>query len=103
MLQHSKAFSGFSVDDVGRAKQFYGDTLGLRVEDGEMGIAELHFADGHHAIVYPKPNHEPASFTILNFPVDDIEKVVDELTRAGSSSRSTSGSTPRASTGRAAR
>ena len=83
MLQDSKAFSGFSVDDTQRAKEFYGETLGLRVEDGQMGIVELHFADGHQTIMYPKPDHEPASFTILNFPVDDVEATVDALAERG--------------------
>jgi predicted enzyme related to lactoylglutathione lyase len=83
MLSDSNAFSGFSVDDMDAAKRFYGETLGLRVQDGEMGIAELHFADGHHTIIYPKPDHKPATFTILNFPVEDIEGVVDELTQRG--------------------
>ena len=78
MLQNSKAFSGFSVDDVPRARQFYGETLGLETEE-ENGLLFLHLAGGHNVLVYPKPNHEPASFTVLNFPVDDIEASVDEL------------------------
>jgi predicted enzyme related to lactoylglutathione lyase len=83
MLEHSRAFSGFSVDDVGRAKQFYGETLGLRVSDGEMGLAVLHLAGDRDTIMYPKADHEPASFTILNFPVDDIDATVDGLAARG--------------------
>jgi predicted enzyme related to lactoylglutathione lyase len=83
MLEQSRAFSGFSVDDVERAKQFYGETLGLKVSDGEMGLAVLHLAGDRDTIVYPKPNHEPASFTILNFPVEDIEATVDALDERG--------------------
>jgi predicted enzyme related to lactoylglutathione lyase len=83
MLEQSRAFSGFSVDDVERAKQFYGETLGLKVSDGEMGLAVLHLAGDRDTIVYPKPNHEPASFTILNFPVEDIEATVHALAERG--------------------
>ena len=78
MLKNSKAFSGFSVNDVPKARQFYGETLGLETEE-ENGLLFLHLAGGHNVLVYPKPNHEPASFTVLNFPVDDIETTVDEL------------------------
>jgi catechol 2,3-dioxygenase-like lactoylglutathione lyase family enzyme len=78
MLKNSKAFSGFSVDDVPKAREFYGETLGLETEE-ENGLLFLHLAGGHNVLVYPKPNHEPASFTVLNFPVDDIETTVDEL------------------------
>jgi predicted enzyme related to lactoylglutathione lyase len=83
MLQDSKAFGGFSVDDVDRAKQFYGETLGLRVSDGEMGIAVLNLAGDRDVIMYPKDDHEPASFTVLNFPVDDVEATVNSLTQRG--------------------
>ncbi len=82
MLNESKAFSGFSVDDTDAARTFYGTTLGLEVTEAN-GILTLHLAGGHRAIVYPKPGHQPASFTILNFPVADIESSVDELTAAG--------------------
>jgi catechol 2,3-dioxygenase-like lactoylglutathione lyase family enzyme len=82
MFQNTKAFSGFSVDDVPRAKQFYGETLGLRVSE-ENGLLTLHLAGDRDTLVYPKPNHTPASFTILNFPVDDIETAVDSLTERG--------------------
>lgn len=82
MFSDSKAFSGFSVDDIPTAKQFYGDTLGLDVSE-EYGMLTLHLAGGAEVLVYPKPNHAPATFTILNFPVDDIEKAVDELRARG--------------------
>ena len=82
MLKDSKAFSGFSVDDIAKAKAFYGETLGLDVSE-EHGMLDLHLAGGVEVLIYPKPNHEPATFTILNFPVDDIEKAVDELSRRG--------------------
>jgi catechol 2,3-dioxygenase-like lactoylglutathione lyase family enzyme len=82
MFKDTKAFSGFSVDDVQRAKEFYGRTLGLQVSEAH-GMLELHVAGGTRILVYPKPNHVPATFTILNFPVDDVERAVSELTRAG--------------------
>ncbi len=83
MLQDSKAFSGFSVSDLEAAKQFYGDTLGLPVaEQDGMGL-ELTLGTGAKVFVYSKPNHEPASFTILNFPVTDIDKTVDDLVAKG--------------------
>ena len=83
MLADSKAFSGFAVDDMEAAKRFYGETLGLRLSDGEMGITVLNLADARDTIIYPKADHEPASFTILNFPVDDVEATVDALTERG--------------------
>ncbi|HYS36969.1 MAG TPA: VOC family protein [Pseudonocardiaceae bacterium] len=82
MLEHSKAFSGFSVDDIPQAKQFYGETLGLRVTE-EHGMLTLHTPGDHNTLIYPKPNHEPATFTILNFPVSDIESTIDELVARG--------------------
>ena len=82
MLETSKAFSGFSVDDIPAAKKFYGETLGLKVSEAN-GMLHLHIAGERDILVYPKPDHTPASFTILNFPVDDIEKAVDELTKRG--------------------
>jgi len=83
MFKHTKAFSGFSVDDLQKAKRFYQETLGLEVEEGSMGILTLHIDGGSRIIVYPKPNHQPATFTVLNFPVRDVEKTVDELTAKG--------------------
>jgi predicted enzyme related to lactoylglutathione lyase len=82
MFRDTPAFSGFSVDDVDRAQQFYGDTLGLDTSV-ENGIMTIHLAGGGNVIAYPKENHEPATFTILNFPVDDIEAAVDALGERG--------------------
>jgi predicted enzyme related to lactoylglutathione lyase len=82
MFKNTQAFSGFSVDDIARAKAFYSQTLGLEVSE-DNGLLHLHIAGGGHIIIYPKPNHVPATFTILNFPVDDIDKAVDELTARG--------------------
>jgi catechol 2,3-dioxygenase-like lactoylglutathione lyase family enzyme len=85
MFQDTKAFSGFSVDDVAEARKFYGETLGLRVseEDEPMSMLQLHIAGATDVLVYPKPDHAPASFTVLNFPVEDIDGIVDELTGRG--------------------
>jgi catechol 2,3-dioxygenase-like lactoylglutathione lyase family enzyme len=82
MFGKSKAYSGFSVDDIGAARTFYAETLGLEVSE-ENGMLTLHIADGGNILVYPKPDHAPASFTILNFPVDDIDGAVSELTKNG--------------------
>jgi catechol 2,3-dioxygenase-like lactoylglutathione lyase family enzyme len=82
MLKESKAFSGFSVPDTAAARAFYADTLGLEVSEAN-GILTLHLGGGHRAIAYPKRDHQPASFTVLNFPVSDIEATVDELTARG--------------------
>ena len=82
MFENTKAFSGFSVDDVAEAKRFYGETLGLRVSE-ENGLLSLHIAGDRDTLVYPKDDHTPASFTILNFPVDDVESTVDALRAAG--------------------
>jgi predicted enzyme related to lactoylglutathione lyase len=82
MFADTKAFSGFAVDDVQCAQEFYGRTLGLRTSEAN-GLMTLHLAGGRDVIVYPKPGHEPAGFTILNFPVEDIEATVDELLARG--------------------
>ncbi len=82
MLKDSRAFSGFSVDDMSKAITFYGKTLGLDVSENE-DMLTLHLAGGHQVLAYPKPDHRPASFTILNFPVPDVAKAVSELTRRG--------------------
>ena len=82
MFENTKAFSGFSVDDVSKAKQFYGETLGLKVSE-DNGMLTLHIAGARNTLVYPKPNHIPASFTVLNFPVDNVETAVDELSARG--------------------
>lgn len=82
MFKDTRAFSGFAVPDIAAAKAFYGDTLGLRVSE-ENDLLTLHIAGDRDVLVYPKPDHEPAVYTILNFPVSDIEKAVDDLTAAG--------------------
>jgi predicted enzyme related to lactoylglutathione lyase len=82
MFENTKAFSGFSVNDVEAAKAFYGGTLGLRVSEAN-GMLTLHIAGDRDIIVYPKPNHAPATYTILNFPVEDIDRAVDELVARG--------------------
>jgi catechol 2,3-dioxygenase-like lactoylglutathione lyase family enzyme len=82
MLKNSHAFSGFSTNDIARAKTFYADTLGLEVTE-ENGMLTLNLAGGGRVLIYPKADHEPATFTVLNFPVDDIDTAVDELTKAG--------------------
>jgi predicted enzyme related to lactoylglutathione lyase len=82
MFANTKAYSGFAVDDIEKAKAFYGETLGLNTTE-EHGLLTLHIAGDRPTLVYPKPDHEPANYTILNFPVDDIEKSVDELSERG--------------------
>jgi catechol 2,3-dioxygenase-like lactoylglutathione lyase family enzyme len=82
MFADTKAFSGFAVDDLDKAREFYGGTLGLRVSGGDSDLT-LHLAGGRDTFVYPKPDHTPATYTILNFPVDDIDRAVDELTARG--------------------
>lgn len=79
MFKTTKAFSGFSVSDIQKAKKFYGETLGLDISE-TYGLLNLHLAGGATVLIYPKPNHIPATFTILNFPVDNIEDAVDKLT-----------------------
>jgi predicted enzyme related to lactoylglutathione lyase len=79
MFENTKAFSGFAVDDLEAAKKFYGDTLGLKTSE-QYGLLTLHLAGGRDTLVYPKPDHQPASYTILNFQVDDIDAAVDGLT-----------------------
>ena len=82
MFKDTKAFSSFSADDLKKATEFYGQTLGLEVSETKEGL-ELTIAGGGKIFIYPKPNHTPASFTVLNFPVDNIEKAVDELGARG--------------------
>lgn len=82
MFRRTKAFSGFSVNDLAVAKEFYGRTLGLDVEDAPAGLRLL-IAGGNGTLLYPKADHVPATYTTLNFPVDDIEHAVDELTAKG--------------------
>ena len=85
MFRDTHAFSGFSVNDVQKAKKFYGQTLGLEVSEvPEMqDMLELHISGGAKVLIYPKPDHRPATFTILNFPVDNVEQTVDELGKRG--------------------
>jgi catechol 2,3-dioxygenase-like lactoylglutathione lyase family enzyme len=82
MFKDTKAFSGFSVNNLQKAHAFYGQTLGLDVSESH-GLLTLHIAGGTHILMYPKDNHTPATFTILNFPVDSIEQAVNELTKRG--------------------
>jgi catechol 2,3-dioxygenase-like lactoylglutathione lyase family enzyme len=82
-IDPSRAFSGFAVPDIAAARAFYGDTLGIKVSEEDMGLLNLHLAEGKDVIVYPKPDHTPATYTILNFPVDDIDATVDELAAKG--------------------
>ena len=82
MLRDSKAFSGFSAGDIQTAKKFYSETLGLDVSESH-GLLTLRPAGGNNVLIYPNPNHVPATFTVLNFPVKDVELAVDELTKRG--------------------
>ncbi len=82
MFANTKAFSGFAVDDLQKAREFYGETLGLKTSE-EHGLMTLHLAGDRPTLVYVKPDFEPATYTILNFPVEDIDKAVDELTADG--------------------
>ncbi len=85
MFKKTKAFSGFSVDDLAKAREFYGKTLGLEIiDDKKMGFFSIRLATGGRILVYPKgPGHNAATYTVLNFPVDDVEKAVDELGSRG--------------------
>ena len=82
MFADTKAFSGFAVDDLAKAREFYGETLGLRTSE-EHGLLTLHLAGDRDTLVYEKQDHAPATYTILNFPVDDIDDAVDQLTARG--------------------
>jgi catechol 2,3-dioxygenase-like lactoylglutathione lyase family enzyme len=83
MLNTSKAFSSFSVNDIKRAREFYGKTLGLELSSGPEGTLVVPLSSGTKALLYPKTNHQPATFTVLNFPVESVEKAVDELSQRG--------------------
>lgn len=84
MLKDTEAFSSFSVDNIQRAKEFYGHTLGLKVSEVYNGqLLEFQAASGMKALIYPKSNHTPATFTILNFPVGNLEQTVEELVERG--------------------
>ncbi len=82
MFKDTKAFSGFSVNDIEEAREFYGQVLGLEVTE-RNGMIELHLSGGGTVLIYPKSDHQPASFTILNFPVENVEKAVDQLNARG--------------------
>src|SRR5216684_4274138 len=82
MFKNTQAYSGFSVDNIPKAKEFYSNTLGLEVSQ-EYGMLRLHIATGAEILIYPKDNQVPATYTILNFPVDDIKKAIEELTAGG--------------------
>ena len=82
MLRDSPAFSGFSANDIEAERRFYSETLGVTVEE-ENGMLNLHLGGGHNVLIYPKDDHQPATFTVLNFPVGDIDEAVDGLTAKG--------------------
>jgi predicted enzyme related to lactoylglutathione lyase len=82
MFEDTRAFSGFAVDDIAKARAFYGETLGIEVSE-EYGLLTLHLAGDRDTLIYPKPDFAPASYTILNFPVEDIDAAVDELEGRG--------------------
>ena len=82
MLENSKAFSGFAAPDIAKEKKFYSQTLGLKTSE-QNGLLTLHLPGGNNVLIYPKPNHVPATFTVLNFPVDDVDRAVDDLTKRG--------------------
>lgn len=85
MFADTKAYSSFAVDDLRKAEEFYGRTLGIEttVLDEEAGLLVLRVAGGRNVLVYARPNHRPAEYTVLNFPVDDVEGAVDELAGRG--------------------
>lgn len=83
MINTKNAFSGFSVDNIEKAKEFYSKTLGMDINDSEMGTAEIKLGSGASVMLYPKENHTPAEYTMLNIPVDNIDEAVDELTGRG--------------------
>src|SRR5215208_2524660 len=83
MFSNTHAFSSFAVDDLDAARTFYGETLGLTVSDGPMGVLSLDLPGDRSTLIYPKSDFTPATYTILNFPVDDVEAAVDELSSRG--------------------
>ena len=82
MLENSEAFSGFAAPDIAKEKEFYSKTLGLKTSE-EHGLLTLHLASGNNVLIYPKPNHVPATFTVLNFPVENVDVAVDQLKKRG--------------------
>jgi len=83
MIGTANTFSSFAVDDVETAREFYADTLGVKVSDGPMGVLSLDLSDGRSVLVYPKPDFAPATYTVLNFQVDNVDAAVDDLTGRG--------------------
>ena len=83
MFKNNEAFAGFSVDDIEAARAFYGETLGLELAASEGGGLSIKLGGGGHVYAYPKPNHQPATFTVLNFIVDDVDQAVDALSAKG--------------------
>jgi catechol 2,3-dioxygenase-like lactoylglutathione lyase family enzyme len=83
LFDESKSFASFSVKDVDEARTFYHETLGIEVVDEEMGVISLDMGEDEKVMLYPKENHEPASYTVLNFPVDNLERVMSELSDRG--------------------
>ena len=83
MVTIRDAFPGFSVDDIGAAREFYGTKLGLPVDDDAMGALRVTLPSSQAVFIYPKPNHEPATYTVLNFPVESVDATVDKLAAAG--------------------
>jgi catechol 2,3-dioxygenase-like lactoylglutathione lyase family enzyme len=83
MFSNTHAFSSFAVDDLDAARSFYGDTLGLSISDGPMGVLSLDLPGDRSTLIYPKPDFAPATYTILNFPVENVEAAVEELTSRG--------------------
>jgi predicted enzyme related to lactoylglutathione lyase len=83
MLKETKAFSGFSTNNLQAAKNFYSNILGIKANETAMGILELHTEGNNPIIIYPKPDHAPATFTVLNFIVKNIEETVDQLSAKG--------------------
>ena len=80
MLENSKGFSGFAAPDIAKQNKFYSQTLGIKTSE-RHGLLTLHLANGNNVLIYPKPNHVPATFTVLNFPVEDVDLAVDEPTK----------------------
>jgi predicted enzyme related to lactoylglutathione lyase len=83
MFTDTPAFSGFAVDDIDAARSFYSDTLGLKISDGPMGVLGLELAGGASVMIYPKPDFKPATYTMLNFQVEDVDTAVDDLSARG--------------------
>src|SRR5215469_5122951 len=80
-MLNNNAFSSFSVNDIQKAREFYAKTLGLELSSGPEGTLVVPLSGGTKALMYPKPNHQPATFTVLNFPAESVEKAVDELSQ----------------------